>query len=91
MTDHVSLQDQALVGLTVFLPDIGPQLADNITGSPLRTLAATCSASKRKQLTSIQIVLPSPSHLVLTRGVQASLKAETVRCHGPPPRIRRSP
>src|SRR4029450_2638352 len=59
-------------------------LPTTTTGSPLRTLAATCSASKRKQLTSIQVVLPSPQPLlVLTRGVHASLNADTV----PLPRI----
>jgi hypothetical protein len=84
MTDHVRLQHQALVGLTILLPDVGAQLADNHHWIALRTLAATCSASKRKQLTSIQVVLPSAQPLlVLTRGVQASLNADTV----PLPRI----
>src|SRR5688500_17280191 len=56
-----------------------------ITGSPLRTLAATCTASVRKQLTSIQVVLPSPYSppLPFTRGVQATRKADTA----PPQRI----
>jgi hypothetical protein len=54
------------------------------TGSPLRTLCATCWAKVRKQATSIQVVLPSlhPA-FVLMRGVQANLNADTV----PLPRV----
>ena len=51
-----------------------------ITGSPLRTLVATCAANDRKQVTSIQVVLPSlySPPLPRTRGVQASRNAVTV-------------
>ena len=84
MTDQISLEDELLVSLAVFLPYVGPQPADHQNGIALADALRHMLGQVRKQATSIQVVLPSlhPA-FVLMRGVQANLNADTV----PLPRV----
>ena len=94
VADRLGLQAQPLLGLSVLVPDAGPQPADHDDRDrPCACSPRRASASPRKQVTSIQVVLPSlySPPLPRTRGVQASRKLVTSRCRGCPPPCRRGP